>query len=134
MSIKFLGIDYGSSKIGLALGNSRDLLSLPYKIFNENEFFDNISRIIVEEEINEIVIGYPTNMSNHETQQTEKTKTFIEKLKNIISLPIHQEDERMTSIMGGKLQRQFGGKVSKADDASAASIILDSFLKRLYVK
>ncbi len=134
MLIKFLGIDYGSSKIGLALGNSKDMLSLPYNILNEEEFFNNITSIIDQEEIAEIVVGYPMNMSNHETKQTDKTKIFIEKLKKIVTIPIHMEDERMTSLMGQKLQRQGGAKVTRGDDSAAASLILDSFLQRKYVK
>lgn len=129
---KFLGIDYGEAKIGLALANDFDKLSLPYKILSEEIFFKEIINIIQSEEINELVVGLPTNMQNQTTKQTEKTKVFIEKLKNIIDLPIHLEDERMTSLMGGKLIRSHGQKSKKQDDASAASLILDTFIKRKY--
>ena len=130
--LRFLGIDYGEAKIGLALENNEDRLSLPYKILSEEDFFKQIHSIIEDEEINEIVVGLPMNMKNEETQQTGKTNIFIEKLKNVIDLPVYIEDERMTSIMGGKLIRSHGEKSKKQDDASAASLILESFIRRKY--
>ncbi len=129
---KFLGIDYGDAKIGLALGNSEDRFVLPYKILGQEDFWKEIESIIKNENIDEIVIGLPTNLNNEETQQTEIVKDFLNKLEIKISLPIHFEDERMTSLMGSKMIRSHGEKSKKSDDSAAATLILDSFIKRNY--
>lgn len=126
--MRFLGIDHGESKIGLALGDNEAKIVLPYKILSNEDFFSNVNGIIKDESIDEIVLGLPKNLNNKETQQTNIVYDFLNKLKKIINIPIHLEDERMTSILGKKMQ----GKSKKAEDASAAALILDSFLRRNY--
>lgn len=129
---KYLGIDYGSSKIGLAISNSEDKFCLPYKILSEDSFWSEIEDIIESEQIDELVLGFPKNMQNEDTKQTEIVRTFSEKIKDKLNLPVHLEDERMTSMMGAKMIRSHGQKTKKQDDSAAATIILDSFIKRTY--
>ncbi len=57
--MRFLGIDHGESKIGLALGDNEANFSLPYKIIKADDFFNSINEILAEEEIDEIVLGLP---------------------------------------------------------------------------
>lgn len=128
----YLAIDYGTSKIGLAISDSETRVCLPYKILNESDFWESISYIIKEENIDEIVLGMPKNMKNENTQQTEITMEFFEKLKSEINKPIHLEDERMTSKFANNLKKDIGMKNLGAEDDSSAALILDSFLKRLY--
>jgi putative holliday junction resolvase len=128
----YLGIDYGTSKIGLAISSSETRVCLPYKILNEAEFWESISNIIKEENIDEIVLGMPKNMKNENTQQTDITMEFFEKLKSEINKPIYLEDERITSKFANNMKKNIGMKHIGNDDDSAAALILDSFLKREY--
>ena len=124
--MRFLGIDHGDSKIGLALGDDEVKLALPFKIVKTKDFFQEIKNIIKEEGIDEIVLGLPKNLNNEETQQTHKVYNFLNELRKVIHLPIYLEDERRTSIMAKNLKRDR----KQDEDDSAAAIILDSFLKR----
>lgn len=142
--IKFLGIDYGSSKIGLAFGDDQIKSAFPFDILSEENFWKNILGIIKEESVDEIVLGLPKNLSNEETEQTKNVLVFFDKLKKKVNLPIHLEDERMTSLMGQGMQgkyirqdtrkknRKNKLKIRSNDDASAAALILESFIKRKY--
>ena len=142
--MKFLGIDHGESKIGLALGDNEANFCLPYKILKAEDFFNSINNILEEESIDEIVLGLPKNLSNEDTQQTAVVYDFLNKLKEQVKLPIHLEDERMTSVMGKGMQgkylredsrkenRKNKLKIKSDEDASSAALILDSFLKRNY--
>jgi len=142
--MRFLGIDHGQSKIGLALGDNEANFSLPYKIVKAGYFFNVINEILEEENIDEIVLGLPKNLNNEDTQQTQIVYDFLNKLKKQIKLPIHLEDERMTSVMGkgmqGKYLREDSRKENRKDklkincdeDASSAALILETFLKRNY--
>jgi len=125
--MRFLGIDHGDKKIGLALGENEANFALPYKIIKTKVFFQEIKEIIKEEDIEEIVLGLPKNLNNEETQQTQKVYDFLNELRKIINLPIHLEDERMTSRQAKNLMID-----KKDEDASAAAIILESYLKRHY--
>ena len=142
--MRFLGIDHGKSKIGLALGDNEANFCLPYKIIKAEDFFKNINNILKEESIDEIVLGLPKNLSNEETQQTDVVYVFLNQLKEVVKIPIHLEDERMTSVMGKGMQgkylkedsrkenRKNKLKIKSDEDASSATLILDSFLKRNY--
>ena len=128
----YLGIDYGTSKIGLAISDSDTRVCLPYKILSEVNFWESILNIIEENHIDEIVLGVPRNLNNQDTKQTEITMNFFDKLKGEINKPIHLEDERMTSKFANNLKKNIGMKNLGAEDDSSAALILDSFLKRTY--
>ncbi|HNV97185.1 MAG TPA: Holliday junction resolvase RuvX [bacterium] len=128
----YLGIDYGTSKIGLAISDSETKVCLPYKILSEGEFWNLISDILKEKNIDEIVLGIPRNLNNQDTKQTEITMNFFDKLKGEINKPVYLEDERMTSKFANNLKKNIGMKNLGAEDDSSAALILDSFLKRTY--
>lgn len=125
--MRFLGIDHGESKIGLALGDNEANFSLPFKIIKNEDFFNIINNILEEENIDEIVLGLPKNLNNEETEQTGKVYDFLNQLKEQVELPIHLEDERMTSRQAKDLRIDKGN-----EDASSAALILETFLKRNY--
>jgi putative pre-16S rRNA nuclease len=142
--MRFLGIDHGLSKIGLALGDNEANFSFPYKIVKSEDFFNVINDILEEEDIEEIILGLPKNLANEETQQTTIVYDFLKQLKEQTKLPIHLEDERMTSVIGKGMQgkylredsrkenRKNKLKIKSDEDASSAALILETFLKRNY--
>ncbi len=142
--MRFLGIDHGNKKIGLALADSEVNLVLPFKIVKEENFFNIINQIVNTENIDEIVLGLPKNLNNEDTQQTHIVYDFFKHLKEQVKLPIHLEDERMTSLMGQGMQGRYLRKDSRKEarvdkfkiksdeDASSAALILETFLKRNY--
>lgn len=117
---KILGIDYGSSKIGLALADTETKLAVPFKVIET----DNLKAIIQElaqdtEDLEKIVVGLPLGLSGLETAQTKEVKKFIEELKKSSGLAVEEIDERLTTVAAKKA----GG-----DDAVAAMYILQSYL------
>lgn len=118
-----LGIDYGQSKIGLALADSETKTAVPFGMVKSNNLFSIIKDIIKSENIDKIVIGLPLNMSGEETAQTNITQEFIEDLKVKTGLEVITEDERLTSVQANRL-----GK----DDAVAAMYILQTYIDKHY--
>lgn len=122
---KILGIDYGQSKIGLALGSGEVGLATPFKIIkNEANIIDKIKEICGEEGINVVVIGKLRN-------RNKKFDNFINSL-NSLGLRVELADERLTTKMASKVQpagspRSLG---RRQDDAVAASLILQSWLDK----
>ena len=80
-----------------------------------------IKKILEDNNIEEIVVGYPIGLNNHETRMTKVVDEFISKsLSKISDLPVFTTDERMTSkIINDKKQR--------TDDLAAVEI-LNSYL------
>jgi putative Holliday junction resolvase len=134
---RFLGIDYGAKRVGLAISDENGKLAFPYKILqNNNELFDFIHNICGQENITEIVIGESIDLSGKENKIMEKIKEF-EKELFALGLPIHFQKEFMTTIEARgregkeknnakKVKKEIAGKV----DASAAALILQRYLDK----
>lgn len=127
--IKYLGIDYGASKIGLALADLETKIATPFKILiKEKNPIVKIKEICEQENINKIIIGLPVGLKGVDSKQYKNVVSFINKLKQEISLDIVEQDEKLTSIYAQKLMRET--KVRKLDDDVAAMIILQSYLDK----
>jgi len=128
--MKFLGIDYGEKRIGLAIGDDEIKIASPFGILeNKNKEFvlGGIKEICLEEDVGVMVIGLPLTMSGEQGPQAEETMAFVNFLKNNLAVPVETEDERFTSVMVDKLMAE--SKV-KERDAVSAMIILQSYLDR----
>lgn len=121
--MKYLGIDYGLSKIGLAMGDNVTKIAAPLEVIkNDDVFLVYLADMIEQEDIDAVIVGMPPQ------QQGEVTKEFIQQLKNVISVPVHTEDESYSSAESQRLQDEFGSRVE--EDALAAMLILQSFLDK----
>jgi len=123
--MNYLGIDYGSAHIGLAIGDGEMRMAFPYKsLENSGEgSIDELTRIILSEGIDEIVVGMPNNPGYSDTQR-EDTQNFIHILAGVVRCPIHEWDERFTSKEAQTRLRESGGD----EHAIAAMLILQSYL------
>ena len=118
-----IGIDYGERFIGLAI--KKKLLNTPYplKILDSKEvdILVEIEKVLHDNEIEEIVIGYPIGLNNHETRMTKVVDKFISNdLSKISVLPVITVDERMTSKL-------INDSSERTDDLAAVEI-LNSYL------
>ena len=74
---RFIGIDLGSKRVGLALSDKMNMIASPYKtlIFkNEQDLLDQLRLIIVDFKVKTIVLGLPLNMSGEDSAQTKKSQ------------------------------------------------------------
>ena len=134
-----LGIDYGDVRVGLALSDSDKIIARPFKTLinkNSKELLSDLKEIINQNEIDEIVVGVPYNMSGQDTKQTEKVREFITILKQKFKLSINLIDERLTSIEAEGIMHKMNIKIGSDKgkvDKIAASIILQEHLDSNYV-
>lgn len=131
----YLGIDWGSSKIGLAFADGETKMSFTYKTL-KNDHKDNISEImeiIEKEEIKVVVIGIPSYINRIETvypgekMGEELKKKLINKGVEIV----YQNEMFSTQIAHRNLKERGVKKVGKFDDAESARIILESYLNNV---
>jgi putative Holliday junction resolvase len=129
-----LGIDFGDVRVGLALSDLTKTISKPFetiKYINLGDLSLQLKVIIEEKEVDTLVVGIPFNMSGEDTKQTVKVREFILFIENIISLPIHLIDERLTSKEAEKTMHTLNIKTGHNKgtiDKIAASIILQEYL------
>ncbi len=137
---KFLGLDYGRKRLGLALADEELRLALPYgQIENQNLdlVVDQLKEIIAEEEVKMIVVGLPLPLKEGQvsakavsTGILEEVKQFIRLLEDQLKVAVKTEDERFSSEEANRLM--VGLKNKKAErDAIAAAMVLQSFLDKL---
>lgn len=124
--MKYLGIDYGTKRIGLAVSDDSGQMAFPLKVVPVGKnYIQEILAEIKSNNIESIIIGESKNYQGQENAVMTEIKKFIEILKKEINLPIHLEPEFMTSA-----QAERGQGKNAMLDASAATIILQSFLDK----
>ncbi|MFA6257188.1 MAG: Holliday junction resolvase RuvX [Candidatus Paceibacterota bacterium] len=124
-AMRFLGIDYGKKRIGIAISDENGVLGFPKIILDNDEGLGRkISAIMKDENITEIVIGESLDFAGKPNQISAEIDTFTRELEKF-NLPVHKQKEFLTSVEA----RKFHGPKSRAD-ASAAALILQRFLDK----
>ena len=132
---RVLGIDYGDSRIGLAMSDPLKIIASPFKtIRNEGneKCLQVFQSLIKEKDVEAIVVGLPIGLKGQETVQTKKVREFAN-LLYALKLPIHLEDERLSSVSAEKSmihQNIKTGHNKGLIDQRAAAIILQQFLDK----
>ena len=132
---KYLGLDVGDVRIGVAKSDILGILATPLEVINRNDTdpVKRIKELLVQENTNGLVIGIPKSLDGTVKRQVEKVNEFIEELKkNIDNLEIITVDERYTTVEAEHYLRNYSKKNPrerrKVVDMVAASIILQKFL------
>src|SRR3989344_1926818 len=124
--MRYLGIDYGDVRIGVALSDAEGKIAFPQKtILNNKSAIISLAKRAKQEGVATIVIGLPISFGGNETDQTKKVRAFAKMLAQKIAIPIEFENEILTTRMA----RDAGAK-KKTIDASAAEIILQAYLDK----
>ncbi|MCD6096801.1 Holliday junction resolvase RuvX [bacterium] len=128
--MKFLGIDFGDKYVGLSLAEEPLNIAFPYKVVEnkgKKSLVSQILKIIQEQGVNKVIVGLPYGLSANFTEQTRKTESFVNLLKESIDIPVETFDERLTT----KSILQKGEKISH--DSSAALILQRWLEKRKFL-
>lgn len=128
---KYLGIDYGLKRIGLAVGDSDAKLASPLKtVKTADELGDVLAK---EGPFEAVVLGLPRNLDGSSTPQTIVVERFADDVlwrKHHIEAVM--QDEAATSSVAEENLKAAGKPYDKADiDAEAATIILQDYLDAL---
>lgn len=123
-----LGIDFGKSKIGLALADQETKIAFGYDtIKNDRNFLAKLEEIIQKEGVEEVVIGIPSYVIR--TKEEYDQKALGKLLEANTGVKVYFDEEMFTSKMAQANLRESGKKnVEKIDDKEAARIILQSWL------
>jgi putative Holliday junction resolvase len=129
MSTAVLGIDYGERRIGVARAGRIARLPEPLTtIINSGDVTAKIRKLASEEDATTLVVGLPRSLEGADTQQTKKTRVFMEDLREAGFVVIEQ-DEAVTSENAISELQQTNKHFAKADvDALAAVYILQDYL------
>lgn len=132
--MRYLAIDYGTKRTGLAICDAAETISSPLTVLHgQKALLNQIAEIVKTENVDAIVLGLPLNMSGTESDQTKLALNFAERLKERLSVPVHLQDERLSSFGAEEKLAPADftrGKRKKRIDAVAAAEILGAFLEQ----
>jgi putative Holliday junction resolvase len=130
--MRVLGIDWGESRVGLAVSDETGTIASPYRVVrNDATLMASLRRAVAEVGAAEIVIGYPLTLTGEEGPAVETVHAFARELQQGLALPVKLVDERFTTKAAEEKLRAAGVKarrIPKTADAAAAALILQTYL------
>jgi putative Holliday junction resolvase len=132
---KYLSLDVGDVRIGVAKSDIMGMIATPLEVIDrkKTKAIPRIKELCEEHGTKSIVIGIPKSLDGTEKRQAEKVREFMEKLsKKIDGIEFIEIDERMTTVSADRLLQDKGVKGAinkrKTVDKIAAAIILQNYL------
>lgn len=131
-SKSYLALDVGEKRIGVAVGDDNVRIAVPFDTIDvDGKELERIARLVITEDIDTVVVGYPRNQSGEPTAQTQYVENFAKRLEDIAPSLVFQ-DESLTSVLAEQQLKAHKRPYSKGDiDAHAAALILHDYLERL---
>jgi putative Holliday junction resolvase len=138
--VRFLGVDYGAKRIGLAISDATAMLARPWQVLPSSGDPQHAAAIIADvvpalmtddDGLDGIVVGLPRRLDGRDTDATGAVRLFAQGLHVITALDVFLQDERLTSVEAEAYLAQHEKdwkKRKKQIDAVAAAIMLQDFL------
>lgn len=126
----FISLDVGEKRIGVAVADLAVRIAVPFTTIEvDGGEIEAIAEIVIKENADTIVVGYPRNQQGEATAQTNSVENFVERLRDIEATIVFQ-DESLTSVMAEQRLISHKKPYSKGDiDAQAAAIILQDYIE-----
>lgn len=126
--MRYLGIDYGMRRIGVAVAESETRIAMPRGVIvraGDARVIADIASMVKKELIEKIVVGLPLALDGQETAMSRAARAFGEQLGAAIGIPVEFENEIFTTRMA-----EHEGVKKQHVDAASAAIILQSYLDK----
>jgi putative holliday junction resolvase len=120
-----LAFDYGTRRVGVAVGNSVSKVGQALKVIvapNVDALFREIDSLIKEWQPDQLIVGIPVYPDGAEHEMTAKARRFGNQLTGRFNLPIEWVDERYTSVV---LEEDY--RMQDNLDAHSAALILEQY-------
>ena len=130
--MRYLCLDLGERRVGIAVSDVLGMLARPLEVFQRAsrvEDFAHIAEVAQAHNVGAIIVGLPIQMDGTEGRQATWVRDYSQALAQVVALPIHFWDERLTTEEAKEIMYA-QGKVPDKNwiDAVAAAVILQSYL------
>ncbi|VDZ41402.1 holliday junction resolvase [Streptococcus dysgalactiae subsp. dysgalactiae] len=135
--MRIMGLDVGSKTVGVAISDPLGFTAQGLEIIKideeKEEFgFERLGELVKQYQVDQFVVGLPKNMNNTSGPRVEASKAYGEKIESLFSLPVHYQDERLTTVEAERMLIEQAdvsrGKRKKVIDKLAAQLILQNYL------
>jgi putative Holliday junction resolvase len=135
--MRWLALDHGTKKMGLAFSDELEILASPFEVWpvppeGEMALLDRLVRLCKEEGVQGLCIGLPRHQDGAESATAPAARAFGEALAERTRLPLRLINEHLSSAEASRLLAQRGVKPEKRKallDAAAAAVILQELLE-----
>lgn len=133
---RVLALDLGEVRIGLAVSDPDRTLALPagtLKAAGGVEDLKAVARMVAETEAVEVVVGLPLSLSGERGPAAQKAEVFAEGLRLVLNVPVHLQDERLSTVEAERGLREAGAggrKRREVVDQAAAAVVLEAYLAK----
>lgn len=138
--MRILGVDVGRRRVGLAISDPSGTLARPLTTLSIDgdaaveRVLQEIETLKAETDgLAAVVVGRPARLDGSATEQTAEVAAFVRRLREGTAIPVHEEDERLSSREAERrlaLRERDWRKRKKRLDAAAAAVILQDYLDR----
>ncbi len=131
--MKYMGIDYGTVRIGVAVSDDTGSMAFPHATVKAGKnALSEVVELVRKNNIEKIIIGESKNFKNEPNDVMEDIGQFKKDLSELANVPVEFEPEFMTSAQALRqgLDKRGAGEKQENLDASAAALILQSYLDR----
>ena len=138
--VRAIGIDYGRTRIGLALSDPTGLLARPWKTIASAGGPKRIAAVLAaevaalaaeEDGLSAVALGYPRRLNGERTDQTAAVEAIASLLRALVAVPVVLQDERLSSREAESLMSRREKDWRKRKpllDAASAAVILQDYL------
>ena len=129
-----VALDVGQARIGVAVSDASELLASPHGAIRRRSnvaAFAAIARIVAEAGAGLVVVGLPISFDGQLHAQAERVRTFAEKLRSYLGVPLVYADETLSTWRAEEMLRAAGvrpERIRERIDAAAAAVILQEYL------
>ena len=133
---KYLGVDFGDARTGLALSEPTGMLAVGagcIRCGNLRKTAEQTAAFAKEQGVARIIIGKPLNMNGTEGPRCERVRAFAAIVAEEAGIPVELFDERLTTVSAHRFLSDTGvsGKKRKDNvDELSATLILQDYLDR----
>lgn len=130
--MRYMALDLGDRHIGIALSDTLGMIARPLTVIRRTSRINDFNRykeLITQHQVQAIIVGLPYNMDGSEGRQAQWVRDYMAEFAQMVDIPIHLWDERLTTQEASEIMIQTGRQPSKNEiDAVAAAVILQSYL------
>lgn len=133
---KYLAVDYGDKRTGLADCDISGMLASGIGTISEGGMTKTAERVVKEATlrgVKKIIVGLPKNMDGTEGERASVIRIFADMLRTMCAIPVELYDERMTTMVAYRFldaSGTFGKRRKDVVDTLSAEIILQNYLDR----
>ena len=135
MSVRVLGLDLGSRRIGVAVSDPSGTIASPYEVIDRTgqpaADYQRLAEIVVETGAERVVVGLPLSLSGQAGPAARGAAAEVEAMAGVVGVPVEVHDERLTTVSAHRSMRALGVRGEdrrRRVDKVAAAVMLQSWL------